>query len=93
MTDAIPAPSCAEVEKLLNKGALSAYEISALLRCSLRQTMEALHCCWWTVLPIAGDYSGFKYTLRIVLGQRLSKPIEPARHFSNSRIAYPSAYT
>ena len=93
MSDAIPAPSCSQVEKLLAQGALSAHEISALLRCSIRQTMESLHCCWWTVVPIAGDYPGFRYQLRHVLSQRLAKPTESAKHYANSRIAYPSTYT
>ncbi len=93
MTDAIPGPSCAEVVKLIQSIPLTAHEISALLRCSLKQTLAALSCCWWEIVPTAWDGPGWRYAARQTLSQKLAKPADTTRHYANSRIAYPSAYT
>jgi len=75
MTDSKNPPECADVLKLLSSP-LSAHEISALLRCSLRQTMERLHICWWSIVPVTGDYSGFKYARRPIHGAQARMPKE-----------------
>jgi hypothetical protein len=77
---------------LSDQGRLSAYALARMIGCDPARVLEVIHTEWWTILPEAGP-EGFLYGLRPTLAQRLSKPTEPARHFSNSRIAYPSAYT
>ncbi len=85
MTDSAIKPSCEEVEKLLAAGPLGAREISALLRCSLKQTMSILHCCWWPIQAVAWDGPGFRYKLRRVVAKHLAKPAEKAKEYQNTR--------
>jgi len=66
MSDSRNPPDCAAVIKLLDYP-LSAFEIAALMRCSLKQVMERLHTCWWSITPCTGDWPGFKYQRRTTL--------------------------
>ncbi len=66
MSDAKNPPECSEVLKLLDFP-LSAYEISAILKCSLRQTLERVNLCWWSIVPVTGDWVGWKYQRRTTL--------------------------
>jgi hypothetical protein len=75
MADAKNPPECTDVLALLDFP-LSAHEIAALLRCSLKQTMERLHICWWSIVPVTGDYQGFKYSRRHIPGARDRLPKE-----------------
>lgn len=75
MTDSRNPPECADVLKLLDFP-LSAYEISHLLKCSLRQTMERIRICWWSIVPVTGDYQGFKYARRPTHSARAHMPKE-----------------
>ena len=75
MTDSRNPPTCDKVVALLSSGPLTALEISQKLKCSLNQTMERLHLCWWTIIPVAGDWQGWKYAQRPILNAK-GKPIK-----------------
>ncbi len=90
MTDARTPPSCTDVAKLLERGPLLAHEISALLRCSLKQTMAAIHMCWWSIVPVAWDGPGFKYAMRDVLNKRITHS-QPVKEFAG-RTVKPGSY-
>ncbi len=83
MSDATPAPACEDATKLLAAHPLSAHEIAALLRCSLKQALAILHCCWWEVVPVTWDGPGWKYALRATLSRRVNKPSEKVKEFAN----------
>ena len=80
MTDAKNPPECSEVLKLLEHGPLCAHEISHLLRCSIKQTLERLHLCWWSIVPVTGDWPGWKYQRRQVLSAR-GKVVKEVREY------------
>lgn len=71
MTDSPNPPDCTAVLKQLQHGPLSALELARALRCSIKQVLEHVHACWFQVVPIAGDWPGWKYTPRVVLGKSI----------------------
>lgn len=75
MSDSRNPPECVDVLKLLDHP-LSAREISGILRCSLKQTMARIHSCWRSIIPVTGDYSGFKYARRPIHGAQVRMPKE-----------------
>lgn len=83
MSDSPNPPDCTAVLKQLQHGPLSAHELAALLRCSVKQVLAHLHSCWFQVVPITGDWPGWKYTPRTVLNKSV-KYSEPPRHYADS---------
>jgi hypothetical protein len=84
MSDAIPAPCCEDVTKLLAHHPLTAHEIAALLRCSVKQALDRIHSCWWEITPKTWDGPGWRYSLRHSLSKSVAKPINRDRQYENA---------
>ena len=51
---------------LQSRGTLNINDLAAAMNCTMDEALEAIHCAWWEVLPIAGP-SGWTYSLRPVI--------------------------
>lgn len=87
MSDAKNPPECSEVLKLLEHGPLCAHEISHLLRCSIKQTLERVHNCWFSIVPVTGDWKGWKYQRRQVLSAR-GKVVKEVGEFNDGGLSH-----
>lgn len=87
MSDARVPPECAEVLRLLEAHPLSAHEMAALLRCSIKQVLERVHLCWFSIVPVTGDWPGWKYAPRQSLPKSAVKPVERVAEYDNTGIS------
>jgi hypothetical protein len=78
---------------LSEQGRLSAYHLARIIGCDPARVLAVMRDLWWEITAEAGP-EGWLYGLRPTLAQRLSKPIEPARQYHNTRgTVMPGAYT
>jgi hypothetical protein len=94
MSDSLCGLSADTLYATLKKyGDLTAHELAALCKVSLRQVLCAIHHEGYNVEAFAWNGPSWKYRQRPVLAQRIAKPFDPRKEYANSRISYPQAYT
>lgn len=78
-------------ETLKRYGELTAHELAALCKVSLKQVLCAVHHEGFSIEAVAWDGPSWKYRARIALSKRSEKPADKAREYmpnSTSRGPY-----
>lgn len=70
-------------EIIAAKSPLSAHELAERMCLPLGRVLEELHRAWWTIIPITGDWTGWKYAIRPVVNTR-NRMIKEVKEYSNS---------